>query len=283
MKKRRIIIVALAVLVALSSVLAVPAFAAEYVPPNPGWVSGDAEHGTLYKFTYEYNLNALAFTAVSTTSSIVQAHNWIPSKEAPYSLKSLKSGLATRKLASMEDNLDILCWFQTADTTGLTYSVNTLSGSNAVDGISLGKDFTYNQTLYSNVDLTGMYLVVVLALTSGSGLSDICQLAAFIPLETSETYEGLTSVWIMDFSQFDEEVYDPIYNKGHSDGYSAGIVEGRSDVDAVKTLLPGVFGGVASFFADTLGGMSLFGISVLDVFLTFVMIALVSFVIRFVK
>ncbi len=72
--------------------------------------------------------------------------------------------------------------------------------------------------------------------------------------------------------------FGEIYDNGYWAGYDAADAPAK-----MASFLPGIFGGVTRFFSDMLGGMTIFGISALDVFLTFVMIALVSFVIRFVK
>ena len=72
--------------------------------------------------------------------------------------------------------------------------------------------------------------------------------------------------------------FGEIYDNGYWAGYDAADAPAK-----MAGFLPGIFGGVTKFFAETLGGMTIFGISALDVFLTFIMIALVSFVIRFVK
>lgn len=191
---------------------------------------------------------------------------------------------------------------------GYSFRVNGIPGS-LIDGGSTGGGYTeedmnekYNEGVmagrqegYENGYQEGLKDSYDVGYENGytDGKKDADKVTqAQLDAAKSEGYtEGHTAGYNEGKADAETEVFDEGYQAGidvgYKDGYSTGFIngriEGRSDVNAIKGLLPGVFGSVAAFFASTFGGMTIFGISVLDVFLTFVMIGLVSFVIRFVK
>lgn len=145
-------------------------------------------------------------------------------------------------------------------------------------GCPVTDSFTVRKTIQTTYSLAGKYFCVILKADQKHNGKDFYLVHSWQITESHLSSDYLvldtTSSALQDFSG---------YNKGHADGYASGVADGRADITGVSAFLPGIFGGVTRFFSDMLGGMTIFGISALDVFLTFVMIALVSFVIRFVK
>lgn len=153
----------------------------------------------------------------------------------------------------------------------LTMRMGYKWSSNPVSGVTEKKVFANSQDLFqwrlfSSTSLVGKKCFLFFTRTVGDKKLYIVLTAEIIKSEKQAAGLQVTG---------EKQIYDTAYAKGHADAYS--------QYSLLGTLFPEVLGSVSRFIGDTLGGMTIFGISALDVFLTFVMIALVSFVIRFVK
>lgn len=81
------------------------------------------------------------------------------------------------------------------------------------------------------------------------------------------------------------------YNNGHNVGYGIGKVDGytqgaQETLDTANVALsffPQIFGAVGAFFVDTLGGITLFGISLWDIVITLAIVLIVGIIIKFIS
>lgn len=69
-----------------------------------------------------------------------------------------------------------------------------------------------------------------------------------------------------------DNFYLSVFNRGKNarnvDDYSNGYADGQADSNVVMGFFPKIFGAVGSFFVDTLGGITLFGISLWQLVIT---------------
>lgn len=222
---------------------------------------------TLVKYVEDYILNEWVFPSVVTgqTNTLGMAFECFAIGTTFDSLSSLYTLPATGEITTFEQ-------FQLDDLLGGVHTYFKPKGSTA----------TYSEVFMTNSDIVGKTFYVIYSATLGGPSSvpgeetPFKYYYAYAPITiTSDMVTEIDAPFAYAPSG---DPFSDMYNNGYWAGYDAADAPAK-----MAGFLPGIFGGVTKFFAETLGGMTVFGISALDVFLTFIMIGLVSFVIRFVK
>lgn len=154
----------------------------------------------------------------------------------------------------------------------------SINSSLSSSGCPVTDSFTVRKTIQTTYSLAGKYFCVILKADQKHNGKDFYLVRSWQITESLLSADYLvldsSSSALQDFSG---------YNKGHADGYATGVADGRADATAIGTLLPGLFGSVIMFFDNSFSRMTIFGISIMDVLMTIVMIAFIGGVIKLLK